>query len=253
MNKKYKSNKERTIEYFQNFTREKVLKKLVNNETPTLIDVGANMGQTVDFFMSNWPKARIIAFEPQFECKEALHATKEKYPLANIQIIEKGCSNFTNKKGLKFYTHNVSTGLSGFNKINKDSEDSIKIEKVKNNKNEFDNFLSEINHERTIQTIRLDEWLKENNISKVDLLKIDTQGYEPEVLEGMGEQLAGVRVVLTELMFYDLYERSLSFSDIEKFLLKAGLRLYDISHISKNPMNGRTDWVDVIYFNKNIK
>ena len=83
----------------------------------------------------------------------------------------------------------------------------------------------------------------------MDLLKIDTQGYEPEVLEDLGKKLADVGVVLTELMFYDYYMRSLSFSDIERFLLPAGFRLFDISHIAKNPMNGRTDWVDVIYVN----
>jgi len=60
-------------------------------------------------------------------------------------------------------------------------------------------------------------------------------------------------VVLTELMFFDYYEKSLSFSDIERFLLPAGFHLYDISHISKNPMNGRTDWVDVIYVNKRLR
>ena len=54
-------------------------------------------------------------------------------------------------------------------------------------------------------------------------------------------------------MFYDYYERSLSFFDIERFLIPAGFRLYDINHISKNPMNGRTDWVDVIYVNDRMR
>ena len=80
---------------------------------------------------------------------------------------------------------------------------------------------------------------------------MDTQGHEPEVLKGLGERLKNVSVVFTELMFYDLYERSLSFSDIEQFLIPAGFELFDISHVSKNPMNGRTDWVDVIYVNRN--
>ena len=81
-------------------------------------------------------------------------------------------------------------------------------------------------------------------------MKIDTQGHEPEVLESIGEKLTNVHVVIAELMFFDYYERSLSFSDIEKTLLPAGFKLYDISHIVKNPMNGRTDWIDVIYLNK---
>jgi len=28
--------------------------------------------------------------------------------------------------------------------------------------------------------------------------------------------------------------------------------LFDIGHVSKNPMTGRTDWVDVIYRNTNV-
>ena len=67
------------------------------------------------------------------------------------------------------------------------------------------------------------------------------------------ENLSKIDVVITELMFYDFYERNLSFSDIEKHLLPAGFHLFDISHISKNPMNGRTDWVDVIYVNDRIR
>lgn len=51
----------------------------------------------------------------------------------------------------------------------------------------------------------------------------------------------------TEISFYDFYEKEVSFYDIERIVLPAGFRLWDISHISKNPMNGRTDWVDVIY------
>ena len=100
----------------------------------------------------------------------------------------------------------------------------------------------------------MDDYIADHDpkIHEINLLKIDTQGFEPEVLEGLGEKLKIVDVVLTELMFYDFYERSLSFSDIEQYLLKANLQLYDISHIAKNPMNGRTDWVDVIYVNKRL-
>jgi hypothetical protein len=104
-----------------------------------------------------------------------------------------------------------------------------------------------------VEIIRSDDYMDSSGIEHVDLLKIDTQGYEPEVLEGFGKKLNDVDVVITELMFYDYYERRLSFSDIERFLLPAGFHLYDINHIAKNPMNGRTDWVDVIYVNKRLR
>ena len=98
----------------------------------------------------------------------------------------------------------------------------------------------------------MDEYIRSAKIDKINLLKIDTQGFEPEILAGLGEKIKDVEVIVTELMFYDYYNRSLSFSDIEKYLLPAGFQLYDISHIAKNPMNGRTDWVDVIYVNNKI-
>ena len=65
--------------------------------------------------------------------------------------------------------------------------------------------------------------------------------------------ISNVDVVLTELMFFDFYVRSLSFFDIERYLLKSNFTLYDIGHILKNPMNGRTDWIDVIYVNNRLR
>ena len=113
-------------------------------------------------------------------------------------------------------------------------------------------YYSKFNHKRKVSTIRLDDYCSKIGINKIDLLKMDTQGSEPEILEGFGNKLKDVAVVISELMFYDYYERRLSFSDIEKYLLPANFMLFDISHISKNPMNGRTDWVDVIYVNKSF-
>ena len=82
---------------------------------------------------------------------------------------------------------------------------------------------------------RLDSFIKSHDINPLDLdiLKIDTQGFEPEVLEGAGEMLTNFDLVITELMFYDFYERQLSFFDIEKYLIPAGFKLYDISTSQK--------------------
>ena len=156
--------------------------------------------------------------------------------------------------GLNFYSHDIvannATGKSGFHKINTESRDSIRLSELKDTDDELSSYMGSLNHTRTVPLIALADYIEEQNIEKINLLKIDTQGYEPEVLCGMRDYLKRVDVVITELMFYDFYERSLSFSDIEQYLLPAGFQLYDISHISKNPMNGRTDWVDVIYVKK---
>ena len=96
----------------------------------------------------------------------------------------------------------------------------------------------------------LDTFTKQHNIENIDIIKMDVQGAEPEILEHGIETLKNTRIVLTELSLYDLYEKQCSFYDIEKTLIPLGFELYDVAHVSKNPMNGRTDWVDLIYLKK---
>jgi FkbM family methyltransferase len=253
------NNFKRTDEYLKNFTREKVLKLLVDKNNPLIIDVGANMGQSIEEFFSIWPSGSVIAFEPQNECVKHLNSIKQKLNDQNLEIIEAALGSEDLHEGRKFFSHNIesgvtghTSGLSGFNKLNLDSKDSINLMNMDPLSDEYAAYTSGLNIERQVPCFRLDSFLSKTNLKKIDLLKIDTQGFEPEVLEGAGEYLKSTKVVLTELMIYDLYERKLTFSDIEKYLLPAGFELFDISHISKNPANGRTDWVDLIYVNKNM-
>ena len=54
-----------------------------------------------------------------------------------------------------------------------------------------------MNHERKIQIHRLENYMAQNAIKRISLLKIDTQGYEPEVLEGLGDRLVDVGCLTT--------------------------------------------------------
>lgn len=245
----YANNEERTLEYLKNFNREKVLKFLIKNSSPLIFDVGANNGSSIIEFKKIWENGIIHSFEPQEECWEKLNKLKLSY-LQNTVFINKIAASKSSGEKLSFYTHDVSSGISGFNKVNMKSKDSIEINKFDGKQNLLSSYANKFNHKREVETIRLDDYCSKAGIKKIDLLKIDTQGFEPEVLEGLGDKLKNIGVVISELMFYDYYERRLSFSDIEKYLLPANFILYDINHISKNPMNGRTDWVDVIYVNK---
>ena len=248
----YPNNQERTEQYLKKFNRESTLKVLIKEVDPVIFDVGANIGTSLQEFKSWWPKATVHCFEPQKECWSELEHQADQY-ISDSVFINKVATGSTPSKGLNFYTHNINSGKSGFNRINLESQDSIHLQGLKDNSPEkLQKYASTLNHVRKVPVLRIDEYSKTYGIKKIHLLKIDTQGYEPEIIEGIGDELRNVDVIITELMFYDYYERSLSFSDIEKYLLPAGFHLYDISHISKNPMNGRTDWVDVIYVNQKI-
>jgi FkbM family methyltransferase len=250
--KTHTTNEQRTDEYLKKFDREKVLKLLIKEKSPVIFDVGANNGSSLAEFKAWWPDATVHCFEPQQECWDELEERATHY-LPGSVVINKVGAGATASDGLTFYTHDLTTGQSGFNRINTKSCDSIRLQEVSDSQQVLAEYEASLNHARTVPLVRLDSYLVNSSIDKVSLLKIDTQGYEPEVLSGLGARLSDIDVVITELMFYDFYERSLSFSDIEKFLLPAGFKLYDISHVSKNPMNGRTDWVDVIYVNERVK
>jgi len=252
--KSYPTNPERTAEYLKNFNREKTIKYLIRKNHPIIFDVGANNGVSAKEFKQWWPDSIIHSFEPQEECWGELDILEKEYIDNSIVVNKYAAGNMPNKDAT-FYTHDITSGQSGFIKINLQSQDSINMNKFKqkNSSNDFNDYKQSLNKERSVEIIRLDDYMNQKNIENVHILKIDTQGYEPEVLDGLGKRLSDIDLVITELMFYDFYERGLSFSDIEKYLLPSGFQLYDISHISKNPMNGRTDWIDVIYINNRIR
>jgi FkbM family methyltransferase len=240
-------NIERTKAYLKAFNREKTLKLLINNDKPVIMDVGANVGDSITEFLEWWPKAKIHAFEPQKECWPFLDTIAQEFDDVHVNRFALGSEDADEAA---FFTHDLTSGQSGFSKINVESRDSINLSNLREESpQKIKEYASTLNHQRNVGMCRAESYIRDHKIIDIDLLKLDTQGYEPEVLKGMGASLSYVSVVITELMFYDFYERSLSFSDIEQYLLPAGFRLYDISHISKNPMNGRTDWIDAIYVN----
>tara|TARA_B100001121_G_C18700439_1_gene627475 strand:- start:15762 stop:16511 length:750 start_codon:yes stop_codon:yes gene_type:complete len=245
MTKNFGKNEERTSEYLKKFNRKKVLKLLVDSNSPTILDVGANNGSSLVEFKKWWPNSKVHCFEPQSECWDELDDLSNEFTNVHINKFALGNKNDESKE---FYSHDLNTGISGFNKINIESKDSIDLSKLSNDSKSLENHKKTINHKRNVQVKRLDEYIKnDKNINQIDLLKIDTQGYELEILEGLGTELNKVRILITELMFYDYYEKSLSFYELESILRPFNFSLYDINHVAKNPMNGRTDWIDVIY------
>ena len=66
-----------------------------------------------------------------------------------------------------------------------------------------------------VQINTLDNYVKLNNIDKINLVKIDTQGYEEKVLRGSLESIKNniINTILTEIIFDDVYDKYLSFSE----------------------------------------
>jgi FkbM family methyltransferase len=76
---------------------------------------------------------------------------------------------------------------------------------------------------------RLDDWLKNANIKKVDFVKIDVDGFEIDVLEGARETLDQFRpIIMMEFAPYVFAERGKKFADLIGLLKQARYQAQEI-------------------------
>ena len=223
----------------------------VVSEPRFVVDVGANIGQTLETFLSWWPSARCLSLEPLPDAFQKLQTLASKTG-ANAEVMNVGLSD---KPGsLILHASKAQSTASSFLKWNGANETNIAHRGLRKTPSSFelgddDRFDVEVRVETlndilTSSKNRSATWFREYG---VDILKMDTQGWELKVLGGANEILKQSKVVLTEWEFDDIYGQPPPIHELDKILSDAGFRLWDISHIYKDLTTMRTLWVDLIY------
>lgn len=174
----------------------------------TLFDVGANRGQTAKYMRKKFPEAKIYCFEP---IKDTYELLREK----------------TTRLGLSYY--NLALGAES-------GEVEVKVDVQ--NRNSTRNTLIEENtvHDPSavkiekVQVVRLTDFCKTNNIEKIDYLKIDTEGYDLEVLKGATEMLenASIAFIQAEVSMNPKNTFHVDFVEVKNFLEKYKYVLFGI-------------------------
>ena len=82
----------------------------------------------------------------------------------------------------------------------------------------------------------------------VTFLKIDTQGYEDEVLRGATETLARVVGVQLELSLVPLYDGQKLMPELMEQVMRRGFQLWGISPTFADPQTGRMLQIDATFF-----
>lgn len=87
----------------------------------------------------------------------------------------------------------------------------------------------ELKHTRTVKTETADQFCATQNITHIDLLKLDAQGAELQVLAGAAKLLENnaVSIIKTEVALYSVYENQCLFGDMDVFLRSRNYELID--------------------------
>ena len=228
---------QRNDEFDKKFNRDLIIQSCVKNEKPLIFDIGAHHGQSIKYLERIFKSPVIYSFEPNPESFKILSKNSSK----NNKIFNFA---FSNMVGESHFFQNKISHTNSLYEVNIDSRDSIRAQEL----SLIDS--KEINTRINVDTFTLDRFFEDYSVDFVDLMKVDTQGAEELVLEGGVESLDKIQSIILEVSFFDYYVHKTNFADVEKYLLPAGFELFSILDISQNPMNGRIDWVEVLYVRK---
>jgi FkbM family methyltransferase len=206
-----------------NFYLNKILKK-----PKYILDIGAHKGSYTDLFLGFNKSAKVFLFEPNIYLFKNL---KIKYKRnKNIKILNIGIGERQSNK--KFLINKNSDYISSFSEINYKSKYLLIRNLVLGSfKNKID--------EKKVKVQKLNSLNLFSN-KKIDLIKIDVEGYEEKVINGGDLVLKRAKTLLIEFHKDDMY-KNFNHHRVHKKILKLGFRLYKII---KFPL---MKWEDRIY------
>jgi len=207
------------------FTRHYLeLKSLHKKKIETVFDIGANVG-TFTLLCNKLFKSKIIySFEP--------------IPLT-YKCLMNNCSDFKN--------------IKTFNLAFSDKKGVAKM-----SFNRFESFISSFNSLKKgnsliqVKTETLNNFVKEYNIDKIDLLKIDVESFENLVLIGASNVLKNVRYLLIEITINQ--NKNYTISSLFSLLIGSGYNFQLIHFRNSNDKSyGKVDWMDCLLENIDFK
>tara|TARA_Y100000768_G_scaffold387842_1_gene380564 strand:+ start:65 stop:757 length:693 start_codon:yes stop_codon:yes gene_type:complete len=193
-------------------SEEKLLKSIFKKKKIFYVDIGTNEGGYLDKVSKYCNIKKAVCFEPINSLTEKI--SKENYEF-NIEIINSALSNKSTKK--KFYEYQISS-QSSFYKQNDLFKSLKSLKKIRNvSTTTFDNFFTKK--------------------QKIDFCKIDVQGEELKVLEGMKKNLKTkkINLIKIEISLIERYKNvKPNFFPILKFFNQYKYQLVSISKIKYN-------------------
>lgn len=202
----------------------------------SVLDIGANVGQSVRRIAHTFTKATIHAFEPDPAAFEQLQAVGSISP--------------------RIYTWQLAVGArSGHADLNimGDSQMNSVLPPTQLGQ---DYFPGDILPQRTVRVpmVSIDDWAARHNIDHVDFIKIDVQGIELDVLRGAQRLIrnGGVLAIKCEAQILPEYQGASTLFDIVPFMNSLGFQFHQIHDVWEHGPERQHSCLDALWIRSDM-
>ena len=203
------TNKKKILNYFRSKLKDVFL---------VAIDVGTHKGETIDFFLDNFNIKQIYCCEPNSEVFSELNK-KKKYQDEKIKLFNLGLGQLNEEKQLNILRDSSSSTLNPFN------ENSKYFKRKKKILNYFSYSDEYIAKKELVKILKTSDFINQNLIQNIDVLKIDTEGYEYKILKGINNnQFKFIKFIYFEHHYDLMLNKGYKFRDINDFLVEKGFK-----------------------------
>jgi FkbM family methyltransferase len=189
----------------------KVQQNLIKLEQPIIFDIGAHVGLTALYYRGLFPQAFIYSFEPfPTSFNTLLEAVSQDKKIFPYQVA--------------FSEKNERVNLN----VNVDSETNSLLSSSELAKSYWVPGIFATKNIIEVESRSLDSFCNENNISKIDILKMDVQGNEFNVLTGAREMLSkqSISLIYFEMIIAEIYQGQRSLSEYFTFFESFNYQLF---------------------------
>ena len=193
-----------------------------------ILDVGAHQGSFTDLALPYFRPERVWLVEADPEYSAALAARFAANPA--VTVIPCAISNLSGHVELRINSHRDSSSILPIESISERTFGLTMLETAM----------------VKVPACTLDEVFQREQISRIDLLKVDIQGAERLMIEGGAQALARVELLYIELSYERFYAGAPLAHEMEDLLWQHGFRLRSL-HESRLGANGALAYTNALF------
>lgn len=198
------------------------------NKVDIVLDVGANDGGYGRELRDSGYMGRIHSFEPNPAAFQRLNASMARD--SNWSGVQYGVGDAPGLLSLNVSEADVFSSFKTLNSFGQDSSNARVVDTVE------------------AKIVRLDDYLKDNpELQGRPYLKIDTQGFEREVLEGLGDMFGKMVAIQVETSLIDSYVGEADWIESLIYMRDRGFEVATMICNSTVPNRARVREFDIVY------